>query len=367
MASIRIERLVKRFGDVEAVSDVNLEVAPGQVVGLLGPSGCGKTTILKCIAGLEEPSQGAIYIDDTLIASPGVSLRPEKRDIGMVFQSYALWPHKTVYANVSYPLEVRGVNREQIRPRVEAVLDMVGLGALGARFPGQLSGGQQQRVALARSLVYEPKILLFDEPLSNLDANTRLRVRGELKRLLRRVGITSVYVTHDQVEAMAICDLIVLMHRGRIVQVGPPDELYRNPKAPEVAELIGSGNFLDGVVRRAAGVDGLGEIDAQGLTLSIRLPHEADVGSIVRVLLRVESLELRACSSAEANCWKMQIVDQTSFGFYHEYIVSAGDAELVIHAAPGRGTVGDTRFVSIPAESVICFSIGDRDSLRDHD
>ena len=269
MTPLRLAELQKTYGSTPAVRGVSLDVQGGEVLGLLGPSGCGKTTVLKCMAGLEQPTGGEIWIGDRLVASSRESVPPERRNIGMVFQSYALWPHKTVFANIAYPLEVRGRPREEVRRRVGEALEVVGLTGLDARYPSQLSGGQQQRVAIARSIVYEPQVLLFDEPLSNLDANTRLRVRGDLKRLLKRLGITAVYVTHDQTEAMAICDRIALMHGGSLIQVGPPDELYARPKSLFVAELIGS------IVSEAtATLDRLTALEGPG---GPRAPHELSV------------------------------------------------------------------------------------------
>jgi iron(III) transport system ATP-binding protein len=355
VSSIRIEGLVKRYGHVEAVSKVSLEVRSGEVLGLLGPSGCGKTTILKCIAGLEELSEGEIFIDDQLVASRTRNLPPERRNIGMVFQSYALWPHKTVYANVSYPLEVQGEKRSTIRPRVELALKLLGLEDLVNRHPGQLSGGQQQRVAVARAIVREPKILLFDEPLSNLDASTRRRVRGDLRRLLRRVGITSIYVTHDQLEAMAVCDKVVLMHEGRIIQVGSADELYRRPAAPEVAELIGSGNFTSGHVKAIAEPGSPGKVEACGIEIECQLPNGIVVGEPVLVLLRVEDLSLSRTRVPGPNCWDMRVADQTNFGAFQEYLVSAGEAELIATSQDRGWNSGDSVFVSIRPNAVIAF------------
>jgi iron(III) transport system ATP-binding protein len=350
-ATIRIEHLAKRYGSTVAVHDLNLEVAPGEVVGLLGPSGCGKTTVLKCLAGLEQPSGGEIAIRDRVVASPRHSVPPEARMIGMVFQSYALWPHKTVYQNVSYPLEVRHVDRRQVPDRVRQALDLVGLADYGQRYPSELSGGQQQRVALARSIVYEPTILLFDEPLSNLDANTRARVRDELKRLLRRLGTTSVYVTHDQVEAMALCDRVVLMNGGRVVQVGAPEDLYKRPASVFVADFLGAGNVLRG--RLVAP----GEVEAGGLRVCCRAPGAAKLGDGVALVFRREALSLRReGSAASTNCWPMQVRDRTAFGAFYEYRVVAGSADLVLQSADSGWEVGSAGYLVIPPDEVIAFT-----------
>jgi iron(III) transport system ATP-binding protein len=349
--AIRIQHLAKQYGSTVAVHDLNLEVASGEVVGLLGPSGCGKTTVLKCIAGLEQPSGGEIAIRDRVVASPRHNVPPEARMIGMVFQSYALWPHKTVYHNVSYPLEVRHVDRREIPDRVRRALELVGLAEYGQRYPSELSGGQQQRVALARSVVYEPTILLFDEPLSNLDANTRARVRDELKRLLGRLGTTSVYVTHDQVEAMALCDRVVLMNAGRAVQVAAPEDLYKRPASVFVADFLGAGNVLAG--RLVAP----GEVEAAGLRVCCQPPADAKLGQGVAVVFRREALSLRRDGTAAANnCWRMQVRDRTAFGAFYEYRVLAGDVELVLQSLDPAWKVGEDGYVAIAPDEVIAFN-----------
>ncbi len=246
MTAVRIVNLTKRFGDVVAVDNVSLEVKDKEFMTLLGPSGCGKTTTLRCIAGLEVPTSGEIYLGDRLVSAPAkkVHVPPEKRNIGMVFQNYAVWPHMTVFDNIAYPLKIRKVPRDEIKRRVKRVLELVRLEGLENRYPHQLSGGQQQRVALARALVMEPEVLLLDEPLSNLDAKLREEMRFEIKEIQRKVGITVIYVTHDQAEAMAMSDRIAVMNKGRIVQVGTPTEIYRRPANSFVAGFIGLANFL---------------------------------------------------------------------------------------------------------------------------
>jgi len=246
VTSVRIVNLVKRFGNVVAVDHVSLEVRDGEFMTLLGPSGCGKTTTLRCVAGLEAPSEGEIYLGERLVSAPakGVHVPPERRNIGMVFQNYAVWPHMTVFDNVAYPLKIRKLPKEEIRVRVRRVLELVKLEGLEGRYPHQLSGGQQQRVALARALVMEPEVLLLDEPLSNLDAKLREEMRFEIKEIQRRVGITVIYVTHDQAEAMAMSDRIAVMNAGRVQQVGTPYEIYRRPANSFVAGFVGLANFI---------------------------------------------------------------------------------------------------------------------------
>ena len=241
---ITAEHLTKRFGTNAVVSDVGLSIEEGELFTLLGPSGCGKTTLLRLIAGFYAPDEGEIRFNDRVVNA----VPPHERGIGMVFQNYALWPHMTVSANVAYGLKLRKVAAADMADRVEKVLDKVKLGGLGARYPGQLSGGQQQRVALARALVLNPEILLLDEPLSNLDAKIRVQVRAEIRKLQKELGITTVYVTHDQDEALTLSDRIAVFNQGRIFQVGPPKALYERPANRFVADFIGINNFLDGKV-----------------------------------------------------------------------------------------------------------------------
>jgi iron(III) transport system ATP-binding protein len=249
---VRLEDITKRFGQVVAVEAVNLEIPAGTLLTLLGPSGCGKTTTLRMIAGLEHPTGGRVLIGDEDVTP----LPAANRSVTMVFQAYALFPHLSVFENVAYGLRVQRRPIDEIRRRVGDVLDLVGLPGLGERSPGQLSGGQQQRVALARALVMEPRVLLFDEPLSNLDAKLRKRVRADIRQLQQDLGITSVYVTHDQSEALAISDIVVVMNQGRIEQIGSPTDLYRRPASRFVADFIGEANLLPATVQDGAVVLG---------------------------------------------------------------------------------------------------------------
>ena len=251
MAFIEIRSLLKNFKDVVAVNRIQLEVSKGEMLTLLGPSGCGKTTTLRCIAGLEKPEEGDIIIDGKPMISEGF-VPPAKRGIGMVFQNYAVWPHMKVYKNIVYGLTLQRLSKQSIREKARQVLELVGLSGLEDRYPVQLSGGQQQRVALARALVTNPKVLLLDEPLSNLDAKLREDLRFEIKELVRRMGITSVYVTHDQAEAMVISDRIAVMDSGNVVQIGTPEEIYEKPANRFVADFIGTMNFISGEVVEVA-------------------------------------------------------------------------------------------------------------------
>ncbi len=255
MPGVSLRGLGKRYGDVAAVERLSLEVAPGELVALLGPSGCGKTTTLRLVAGFLRPEAGEIWVGDRCLSSPAAVVPPERRRMAMIFQSYALWPHMTVARNVGYGLRFRtGLGRREREDRVREILRVVQLDGLAARYPGELSGGQQQRVALARALVVEPEILLLDEPLSNLDANLREDMRFEIRRLHEAFAITTLYVTHDQAEAMVISDRIAVLEGGRVAQVGTADELYRRPRTRFVAEFIGKTNLLDGVAAGPASV-----------------------------------------------------------------------------------------------------------------
>lgn len=248
MVRVTVEGLVKKFGEVVAVDHVSFEASEGSFLTLLGPSGCGKTTILRCIAGLEVPDEGSIYFDASKVASGEDSIPPEKRNVGMVFQSYAIWPHMTVFDNIAYPLKIRKMPSNEIKESVSKILDICKLSGLAGRYPAQLSGGQQQRVALARALVYKPKVLLLDEPLSNLDAKLRESMRIELKEIQKKLGITTIYVTHDQLEAILLSDKVVVLDKGKIQQIATPKELYQKPLNKFVADFIGFSNLIEGKI-----------------------------------------------------------------------------------------------------------------------
>jgi iron(III) transport system ATP-binding protein len=293
MAGIRLEGVTKRYGAVTAVKDLTLAVTDREFVTLLGPSGCGKTTLLRLLAGFVRPDAGVIRVGDVVLSSPDAVVPPERRGMGMVFQNYAVWPHKTVHENVAFGLEVRRVSAAETRARVSRVLELVNLGGLERRYPNELSGGQQQRVALARSLVVEPAILLLDEPLSNLDAKLRERMRWELKDLQRRTGITFVYVTHDQAEAMALSDRIAVMHEGALMQYGTPREVYARPASRIVADFMGLVNLLSGSVVRAGG-DASQVAVGGGHAVAVALPAGAREGQAVQVAVRPENIAIAA-------------------------------------------------------------------------
>ena len=283
-AFVVVRGLRKRYGEVWAVDDVNFEVAEGKLLVLLGPSGCGKTTTLRCIGGLEQPEAGEIVIDgeDMTNVAKGISLQPEARGMGMVAQSYAIWPHMNVYENVAFPLRMRKHGNDEIRDRVREALNVVRLGEFGERNATNLSGGQQQRVALARAIIGRPKVLLFDEPLSNLDAKLREDMRYLLKDIQREIGITAVYVTHDQVEAMALGDELVVMSAGKIEQRGTARELHCEPSTQFVAEFIGVANLLSGT--------SLGPVENERETISVRV-GEGSEATTLRVLAGATSMD----------------------------------------------------------------------------
>jgi iron(III) transport system ATP-binding protein len=260
VASVELRGLTKRYGDVAVVDDVSLAIEHGHLVCLLGPSGCGKTTTLRLIAGFVEPSAGEIRVGDRLISSPAHSLPPERRNMSMIFQSYALWPHMTVAENIVYGLRLRKMGRDTIAKKLAAILTTTKLAPLAGRYPGELSGGQQQRVALARALIVEPETLLLDEPLSNLDANLREEMRFEVRRLHDAYRYTTVYVTHDQSEAMTTADLICVMNGGKIEQSGSPEDVYDRPRSEFVARFIGSSNVIKGKAQDEARIVFAGSI-----------------------------------------------------------------------------------------------------------
>ena len=301
MGHIRIEAVTKTYGEFTALRGFDLDVEEGEFVSLLGPSGCGKTTLLRSIAGLETIQGGAIHIGDRLVSKEGYTMAPEQRNLGLIFQSYALWPHMRVFGNVAYSLKIRGWKREAIRERVHEVLDLVGLQGLHDRYPSELSGGQMQRVAVARSLAPEPLVLLFDEPLSNLDSKLREKMRFELRQIQQRVGTTAVYVTHDQSEAMVISDRIVLMNEGDIVQIGSAKELYEQPRSRFAAEFLGITNFVPARLAGAPNAAGEamfalpGEIDIRGV-----MPSHVEGRREVTLAIRPENVAIRPVATEDA-------------------------------------------------------------------
>ncbi len=357
MAGIEIERVSKRFGDVAAVRDLSLAVADHEFVTLLGPSGCGKTTLLRLIAGFMTPDAGTIRAGATTLSTPAGVVPPERRGMGMVFQSYAVWPHRTVYQNVAFGLEVRRVARAEARTRVARVLELVNLAGLEQRYPSELSGGQQQRVALARSLVVEPGILLLDEPLSNLDAKLRERMRWELKELQRRTGITFVYVTHDQSEAMALSDRIAVMHQGEVVQLGPPREVYARPASKTVADFMGLVNLVPARVMRVAGDRSLVALGPDRL-LTVALPPGVAEGQAVHVAIRPEAIRLSAAGAGNG-ALSGRVAEVTFLGNLIDCHVTLDDGTRVRVQADPRGVfeIGQRVEVAIDTEAASVFTL----------
>ncbi len=361
---VEVSGLVKRFGETSAVDEVSFAVRRGEMLVLLGPSGCGKTTILRCLAGLEEPEAGEIRVDGALVTAPrkGILVPPHRREIGMVFQSYAIWPHLTVFENVAFPLRVRRLPGATVRERVLETLGMVGLGGLEDRNATRLSGGQQQRLALARALVFRPTLLLFDEPLSNLDAKLRERMRVELVRLQRELGVTAVYVTHDQEEAMTLGDHLVVMHRGRVVQEGDARTLYLRPADPFVADFIGVTNLLR--ARLVAG--SAGWVAHVGASDPLMLPPEVGTpeGPEVWLSVRPEVIQVDRQRPADAVNWLSGTVTHLVFlGDRLECRVRSSGTELRARVPPTETfAVGDPIHLRIPWEHCLVLrgSLGDR-------
>ena len=361
-----VEGLRKAFGREIAVDHLSFGVEKGRILTLLGPSGCGKTTTLRCIAGLEHPDEGRITIDGEPMtsAAEGVFVPPERRSVGVVFQSYAVWPHMTVFKNVAYPLDVRKWPRAQIAKRVDEVLELVGLSRFRDQYATKLSGGQQQRVALARALIFNPRVLLFDEPLSNLDAKLREQLRIEIVRLQREVGITSVYVTHDQAEALVISDQIIVMNHGRIEQQGDARAIYARPANRFVAEFIGLANLLTGEVTAAAGPAGLVRVEvalspARRLALTASMPGGGP-GMRVIVSIRPEDVEIGPAPSASwDNRLEGVVVRAMYMGSYVDYQVEVEGARIRAHAkstTPCRE--GERVVLGLPAAACVCIPEG---------
>jgi spermidine/putrescine ABC transporter ATP-binding subunit len=352
---VQVEAVIKRFGQTVAVDEVSLAIRPNEFFALLGPSGCGKTTLLRMLAGFEQPSEGRILIDGEDMAG----VVPNRRPVNMVFQSYAVFPHMTVAENVAYGLKVSGVPRPEIGPRVAAALAMVRLAGFEERTPDQLSGGQRQRVALARALIKRPKVLLLDEPLSALDKKLREEMQLELVRLQQEVGITFVIVTHDQEEALSMADRIAVMDRGRILQVAPPGELYEQPNCQMVADFIGTANLFPGrVLDRTAGsirlaAPGLGELC---------LAEDGPPGGEVRIAVRPEKVEIsHARPEGELIALPGRIAQLAYFGDYsHVYVETEGGVRITCYRTnrSRRETnalaVGDACWVSWdPADCIL--------------
>jgi len=355
MSDVVLEKVSRHFGEFVAVNDVDLRVAQGEFVTLLGPSGCGKTTTLRMVAGLEQNTGGRISIDNEVVsdAASRVFVPSERRRLGMVFQSYAIWPHMTVFENVAYPLRVRRRPTDEIRDRVLKTLRLVEMESFAERPAPALSGGQQQRVAIARALVFEPKVLLLDEPLSNLDAKLRLQMGDEFRSIQKRLGMTTLYVTHDQAEAMALSDRVVVMDRGRIQQVGHPEEIYRYPANRTVAGFFGTPNLLTANVEACARIDGGRvrlDVVGQGWRGRCQAATEVPAGRPVTVMVRPEDIRI-ASNGADADGlrWSGRIAHTIFRGATRSIFVETEQGRLNVDApAFGGYAVGDNVTVTVP-------------------
>ncbi len=362
MSSVSIRGIEKSYGDFLAVRTIDLEIGEGEFIVLLGPSGCGKTTTLRCIAGLEDVSAGEIVIGDRVVSSPSFAVPPEKREIGMVFQSYAIWPHMTVAENVAFGLKIKKEPRAEIDRKVAAALRRVGLEAFAGRGASQLSGGQQQRVALARAIVLEPRVLLFDEPLSNLDAKLRERMRFELRQLLQGLGITSIYVTHDQQEAMVVADRIVLMNEGRIDQIGSPTDIYYRPATRFGAEFIGLANILAGRLVESGARSRVRLSDGTEL-LCGQSPLPA--GSAVEVVVRPEMLEISASAIEGVNVFQGKAEATYFLGNIGDIYLRIGDHQLRGQLSPPALWKPEQRlWVRIDPSNVLLYPVGAADVAK---
>jgi iron(III) transport system ATP-binding protein len=323
MHDVRVAGLVKTFGRVVAVDRLTFVAKAGEFLTLLGPSGCGKTTTLRLIAGLERPDAGEIHVGDRVVSSSedGVFVPPERRGMGMVFQSYAIWPHMTVLENVAFPLQELRVPRPEVRERVMAILDTVGLGGLHDRPAPMLSGGQQQRVALARALVSNPEVLLLDEPLSNLDARLREEMRFELRDMQARLGLTSIFVTHDQAEAMTLSDHIVVMNAGRIEQEGRPEDVYQRPRTRFVMDFLGRANHLPARIARG-GSGWVAMVNGHGFSVPVDDPANWTEGEDLTLAFRPDAAEVRAADADAA--WVGLVRSSVYVGGRVEYVVDFG-------------------------------------------
>ncbi len=353
MIELSVDNLHLTYGDNPVLKGVSMELKRGEVVSLLGPSGSGKTTLLRAVAGLEKPTAGRITIGNSVVydGSPRSEIPAEERNLGLVFQSYALWPHKTVFDNVAYPLKLRKVASGEIKQRVQSVLEQLGLGHLGNRHPHQLSGGQQQRVAIGRALVYNPPVILLDEPLSNLDAKLREEARVFLRELIIKLGLSALMVTHDQNEAMAISDRILLLNNGVIEQQGTPQEMYGNPATLFAAEFMGSNNRLHGKV--TALENGRARVEGASWALWGRAGEGISVGQPATAVIRVERLRLDC--SPQDNSLELPLLTSMYLGDRWEYLFRTEGDDFAIRAYGTALRDAEHCHLTLPAEDVWIF------------
>ena len=351
MPELVVESIQKRLGQASVLRGVSFHLNQGEILALLGPSGSGKTTLLRSVAGLERPDAGRIELGGKVIfdAASQLETPAERRGLGLVFQSYAIWPHRTVYENVAYGLRLRRVEEKEMRRRVGDVLEQLGLKEMAARYPHQLSGGQQQRVALARALVYSPPVLLLDEPLSNLDAKLREEARAWLRELIKHTGSSALYVTHDQIEALAIADRILLLEDGRIQQEGTPQQIYSQPSSQFVAEFMGSNNRLEGKLTEIRG--GRGRLEGNGWSLWGELRVGKKQGDQAVALIHVE--RVRVAEGPGENHLRMQLKSVFYLGERWEFLLAAGDLKLRVW---GQEPLPPREYwVFVPAEKLWIF------------
>ena len=356
MIEVSVENLHLTYGDNPVLKGVSMELRRGEVVSLLGPSGSGKTTLLRAVAGLEKPTSGTIAIGKTRVydGNPRSEIPAEERNLGLVFQSYALWPHKTVFENVAYPLRLRKVAAAEIKQRVQSVLDQLGLGNLGNRHPHQLSGGQQQRVAIGRALVYNPPVILLDEPLSNLDAKLREEARVFLRELIVKLGLSALMVTHDQNEAMAISDRILLLNNGVIEQQGTPQEMYGSPRTLFAAEFMGSNNRLHGTVTDLD--NGRARIEGASWALWGMAGEGVSVGAEATAVIRVE--RLRIASSPEENMLELALLTSMYLGDRWEYLFRTEGDDFAIRAYGSALRDAERCHLTLPVNDLWIFPKG---------
>lgn len=356
MIELSVENLHLTYGDNPVLKGVSMELRRGEVVSLLGPSGSGKTTLLRAVAGLEKPTSGTIAIGKTRVydGNPRSEIPAEERNLGLVFQSYALWPHKTVFENVAYPLRLRKVAAAEIKQRVQSVLDQLGLGHLGNRHPHQLSGGQQQRVAIGRALVYNPPVILLDEPLPNLDAKLREEARVFLRELIVKLGLSALMVTHDQNEAMAISDRILLLNNGVIEQQGTPQEMYGSPRTLFAAEFMGSNNRLHGTVTDLD--NGRARIEGASWALWGMAGEGVSVGAEATAVIRVE--RLRIASSPEENMLELALLTSMYLGDRWEYLFRTEGDDFAIRAYGSALRDAERCHLTLPVNDLWIFPKG---------
>jgi putative spermidine/putrescine transport system ATP-binding protein len=346
MATLELQQLRRVFGDVVALDGIDVAIGSGEFLSLLGPSGCGKTTALRLVAGFDRPTSGRVLVEGRDVTG----VPPNRRDMGMVFQAYSLFPNMTAERNVEFGLRIRKEGRDRRRLRVQELLELVGLGHAANRYPHQLSGGMQQRVALARALAISPQVLLLDEPLSALDAKVRVQLREEIRRIQLELGITTIYVTHDQEEALSVSDRVAVLSQGRIEQIGPPAEIYGSPSTPFVAEFVGTMNRLEGTVSDSE----RGEVEHAGAPLEVEAARGRTRGERVLVLVRPETVDVEPVEGADGGVLAGEILSHTFLGPVTRLKVAARGGELTVDLPAGRAAslpVGARVRASFPAHS----------------